>query len=109
MRYSHIIWDWNGTLLDDVELCFTCINILLANKNAPPIVDINAYRDVFGFPVIEYYRRVGFDFDKEPFEIPAAEFIKLYHSDDNRFRLFEGAMETLAKIRMMGIEPCLPG
>ena len=103
MRYSHVIWDWNGTLLDDAELCFKCVNILLNNRNKPPIKDIGAYRDVFGFPVIDYYRRVGFDFDKEPFEIPAAEFIELYHSDESRFRLFDGVIDVLAKIKMARI------
>jgi phosphoglycolate phosphatase len=102
-NYSHIIWDWNGTLLDDVELCFSCINTLLINRGLPPIKDIYSYRDVFCFPVIDYYRRVGFDFDKEPFEINAAEFIALYHSDNSRFHLHESVTDVLSAIKNMGI------
>jgi phosphoglycolate phosphatase len=58
---------------------------------------------VFGFPVIDYYRRVGFDFDKEPFEIPAAEFITLYHSDNSRFHLHESVTDVLSAIKNKGI------
>lgn len=102
-KYSHVIWDWNGTLLDDTEWCLTVVNTLLMNRNLQPIKDIGAYRDIFGFPVINYYRRAGFDLDNEPFEIPAKEFIKLYHSDNNRFHLFDGASDVLAAVKEMGM------
>ena len=29
MRPELILWDWNGTLLDDVELCVDALNRLL--------------------------------------------------------------------------------
>jgi phosphoglycolate phosphatase len=103
-NYTHVIWDWNGTLLDDVELCFSTINSLLKKRNLPPIADIAAYREIFGFPVVDYYRRAGFDFTKEPFAVPAAEFIELYHSDNGRFRLYEGAVEALAAVDKMGLK-----
>ncbi|MCL2814582.1 MAG: HAD hydrolase-like protein [Oscillospiraceae bacterium] len=103
-KYTHVIWDWNGTLLDDADLCLTVVNTLLANRKLSPIKDIYAYRDIFGFPVINYYRRAGFDFDKEPFDIPANEFIQLYNSDDSRFRLFDGAAEVLAAFNKMGLK-----
>ncbi|MCL2158138.1 MAG: HAD hydrolase-like protein [Oscillospiraceae bacterium] len=102
-KYSHVIWDWNGTLLDDVELCLSVINTLLAERNLPLLKDIHAYREIFGFPVIDYYRRAGFDFDKEPFEIPAARFIELYHSDNSRFKLHDGAAHILSRLDAMGL------
>ena len=102
-KYTHIIWDWNGTLLDDADWCLTVINILLTDRNLPSIKDIDAYRSIFGFPVIDYYRRAGFDFAKEPFEVPAKEYIRLYHSDAGRFRLFDGASEALAAANKMGL------
>ena len=33
-----IVWDWNGTLLDDVDLCFSCINRLLVNHDLKPLM-----------------------------------------------------------------------
>ena len=106
-KYTHIIWDWNGTLLDDTNWCLTVINTLLMDRNLPPIKDIAAYRDIFGFPVIDYYRRAGFDFEKEPFETPAKEFIRRYHSDDSLFKLFDGAPEVLAAANKMGLRQAI--
>lgn len=102
-KYTHIIWDWNGTLLDDAEFCMNVINTLLIRRKLQPIKDIQVYRDIFGFPVIEFYRRAGFDFSKEAFEIPAAEYINLYHSDNSCFSLFDGAAEILSSINKMEI------
>ena len=29
-RIQHVVWDWNGTLLDDVELAVTGVNHVLS-------------------------------------------------------------------------------
>ena len=39
MRYKHIIWDWNGTLLDDRWLCIEAINQTLTKRNMNTITD----------------------------------------------------------------------
>jgi phosphoglycolate phosphatase len=72
-----VIWDWNGTLLDDVGICIDAINVLLQKRNLP-CLDIARYREIFTFPVQSYYEKAGFDFSKESFDIPAFEFIELY-------------------------------
>ena len=72
-----IIWDWNGTLLDDAEVCREAINKMLKVRNLPEL-SLSTYRNVFTFPVIEYYKEVGFDFSKEDWEPVAMEFINLY-------------------------------
>ena len=76
-KYTHIIWDWNGTLLDDNWLCVEVMNTLLSSRNLP-LLTLDSYRDIFDFPVRDYYEKLGFDFDKEPFEIPAHQFIDLF-------------------------------
>ena len=68
MKYKHIVWDWNGTLLDDRWLCIEAINYVLKSRNMP-LVSNKDYRNLFCFPVIEYYKKLGFDFTKEPFPI----------------------------------------
>ena len=55
---KRIVWDWNGTLLNDVNLCFECINRLLVSKNLDPLIDLAAYRDIFEFPIQNYYQKV---------------------------------------------------
>lgn len=62
MRPELILWDWNGTLLDDVQLCVDALNRLLARYGYPQRYDRDQYRAIFGFPVQEYYARAGFDF-----------------------------------------------
>ena len=54
MRYKHIIWDWNGTLLDDRWLCIEAINKTLTKRNMNTITD-NEYVELFCFPVKDYY------------------------------------------------------
>jgi len=63
---KHIIWDWNGTILDDRWLTIAAMNSVLARRNMDEITE-DQYLQVFTFPVIEYYRRLGFKFEKEPF------------------------------------------
>lgn len=65
--YANIIWDWNGTLLNDIQLCVNIVNKLLSNHNIVQL-DVESYKNVFGFPIRDYYRRIGVDFTKESFE-----------------------------------------
>lgn len=89
-----IIWDWNGTLLNDTDICVASINKMLALRNLPEI-SLDLYREVFTFPVMNYYRAIGFDFEAEPFEIPAMEFINLYHQSLSDAGLFAEVPPTL--------------
>ncbi len=75
MKYKHIVWDWNGTLLDDRWLCIEAINFVLKSREMK-LVSNKEYRDLFCFPVIDYYEKLGFDFTKEHFPIP--EFLEYY-------------------------------
>lgn len=99
-RYSHVIWDWNGTLFDDVNWCIKIINIMLAKRGIKTLCGISEYQKAFCFPIIQYYRNVGFNFDKEPFEDLAKEYITLYHSEKSgNCRLYPNTKTVLAAIR----------
>lgn len=77
MKIKHIIWDWNGTLLDDLWLSIKAINIVL-NRYQLPEIHEEKYLEIFTFPVIDYYERLGFDFEKQPFTVVGTEFIEEY-------------------------------
>jgi len=96
-----IIWDWNGTLLDDAEICREAINLML-DKRKLPVLSLERYRDVFTFPVINYYKEVGFDFTKEEWEPVAMEFIDLYLSKLPACGLTPFAVESLEKFKQRG-------
>lgn len=79
MRPELILWDWNGTLLDDVELCVDALNRLLVSFGYPQQYSLAEYREIFGFPIEDYYVRAGFDFSKDSF----ADLAKRYMEDYN--------------------------
>lgn len=97
MEFKHIIWDWNGTLLDDRWLCVESINKSLKKRNLPEI-DEEKYRDIFCFPVENYYKKLGFDFEQEPFTVSGTEFIANYNSRFHDPRLQEGVLDILNMI-----------
>lgn len=78
-KFKHIIWDWNGTLLNDTWLCVEVLNGLLQRRGRAPISSAD-YRENFGFPVIEFYHYLGFETDVDSFEKVSHEFIGDYEA-----------------------------
>ena len=54
------------------------VNRMLGDRGLPIIADMEAYREIFDFPIKEYYRKLGFDFEKEPYEVLAPIWVELY-------------------------------
>ena len=103
-KYTHVVWDFNGTVLNDVRLGIDCVNQMLEKRGLPILPDENAYRHVFGFPIDKYYRRLGFDFEKEDYDtVLAPEWVALYLAGESSCPVNEGVRETLAAIRDRGI------
>jgi phosphoglycolate phosphatase len=96
-----IIWDWNGTLLDDAEVCREAINKMLKVRNLPEL-SLSTYRDVFTFPVIGYYKEIGFNFEIEEWEPVAMEFINLYLGALPSCGLTPFAGKTLEAFKLKG-------
>jgi len=101
MKVSHIIWDWNGTLLDDTQACVNAINVLLAKRGVPTL-DLPRYRDLFGFPVIDFYRRINFPLGSENWNSVAREFHDVFLADTT-FKLQSATVETLKRIQSLDI------
>ena len=98
---KHVIWDWNGTLFDDLELCLAIINPML-QRRALNTVSRENYLEVFNFPVKDYYLEIGFDFKKESFESISTEFITAYEKGRVDCQLMDHARETLETIHKTG-------
>ena len=103
MRPELILWDWNGTLLDDVELCVDALNRLLAAFGYPQRYDRDQYRAIFGFPIEEYYIRAGFDFGRHSFALLAEEYMKDYVPASASCPLMDGAVDALEAFRKAGL------
>ncbi len=94
MKNKLIIWDWNGTLLNDVEACVNSVNAMLEVRQIK-LLNITSYKNVFTFPVQDYYKTIGFDFKEESFEKLAVEYIDLYKRNSIDSPLQEGSREAL--------------
>tara|TARA_B100001758_G_scaffold30836_1_gene22112 strand:+ start:18591 stop:19229 length:639 start_codon:yes stop_codon:yes gene_type:complete len=101
MKYKHIIWDWNGTLLDDTWLCVEGINKSLEKRSLQTITK-EIYRKVFSFPVEDYYERLGFDFKKEPFEVAGDEFVAYYAKCFHKVKLHKQVSSALGALEIAG-------
>ena len=104
MSYTHIFWDFNGTILDDVQTGIDCVNKLLSQRGLTVIPDKDYYKKVFGFPIIDYYRRIGFDFDKEPYEVVAPLWVELYLENSKSSGLFEDVIPALDFFESQGVK-----
>ena len=103
MRPELILWDWNGTLLDDVELCVDALNRLLARYGYPQRYDRDQYRAIFGFPVQDYYARAGFYFTRDSFDDLAVSFMGDYIPASESCPLTDGAREALDAFAAAGL------
>jgi phosphoglycolate phosphatase len=100
MKYKHIIWDWNGTLIDDAWLCVEIMNSLLKKRKLNSIT-INDYREHFTFPVRDYYIKLGFDLMAESFEVCGMEFINEFKNrkfDASLYNQIELILDQLTKM-----------
>jgi phosphoglycolate phosphatase len=97
IRLKHIIWDWNGTLFNDVALCLDIINGVLERRNIKSL-SLEEYRKIFTFPVQDYYKKAGLDFAKYPFEVLGQEWMNEYELRKNSCTLHDGAAAVLEKI-----------
>jgi phosphoglycolate phosphatase len=97
MTVQHIIWDWNGTLLDDTWLSITASNILLQRYGLPQI-NVEYYRDTFMFPVVQYYKKLGFNLMEQSFSQLSSEFIDEYTARMFQPQLHSGSHRVLQLI-----------
>ena len=102
-RYDTILWDWNGTLLDDLALNLKVENRLLARRGLQQMGSREIYLEHFGFPIIHFYERLGFDFTKESYSDVADEYIEVLRSLSHEAGLFADAKPVLETLRHSGV------
>ena len=101
---THVVWDWNGTLFDDLDCAVAVVNELLGEFGLPALDGVAAYRAVFRFPIVEYYADLGFDTGPGGNFVAAAHrYMELYGAASARCGLHPGATETLAGLHAAGL------
>jgi phosphoglycolate phosphatase len=101
-QYDHIVWDWNGTLLDDTGFCVDVVNRMLLSRRLPETT-IERYRSTFAFPASTVYEVLGFDLSRESFEALGREFFLAYESGRHTCSLQPGARPLLEHVRSVGL------
>lgn len=103
MTYSHILWDFNGTILNDVEIGMKSANALLKCRNMKTIDSLEDYHNVFCFPIIEYYRRLGFNLEEESYNNLAVQWVEQYLINSKEAKLYDGIVDVLLAMKQHSI------
>ena len=101
---KRLIWDWNGTLLDDVPAAVNALNRMLIKRDANPIT-IEHYRRHFGFPVRPFYAKLGVDLDKWDWDDICEDFHSYIAAEPQSIRKDTVAALELAKKH--GVRQCI--
>ncbi len=97
-----IVWDFNGTLLDDVRACLDALNSFLRARGLPTL-SREDYRRRFGFPVADFYRGLGMTFG-DPFDWESlGESFHMRYLFSPHLALQPGAREAVAGLRARGV------
>jgi len=101
--YRHILWDWNGTLLDDRDLALSIVNGMLRKRDLAQI-SMATYLTLFDHPVMEFYRAIGLGPETMPVAEVAAEFQSGYAAGYQDCQLQPGAEQTLQGLSKLGVK-----
>ncbi len=97
-----VIWDWNGTLLDDVQVSLKSVNEALQARGLPLITE-TFYREHFDFPVRDFYEKLGINFSRDNFDEMSERFLQIYFRNLGKASLHKGARETLTFLKENGV------
>ena len=96
-----VLWDWNGTLLDDMQYAMNVRNATFPPLGLLPAKCAEEYREQFTFPIREYYRRCGVT--DERFVEVAHIWMKAYLDGMHRLSLFPDARQALRRLADAGL------
>ncbi|MER5890486.1 HAD family hydrolase [Streptomyces sp. NPDC001941] len=99
---THLVWDWNGTLLDDIDAVIGATNAAFGELGLDPIT-LERYRELYCVPVPKFYERLmgRLPTDQEWLVMDAA-FHKHYWARADACGLAAGAAELLARRQAEG-------
>ncbi|KUP96063.1 HAD family hydrolase [Thermobifida cellulosilytica] len=98
----HIVWDWNGTLLDDNHANLAAANHVCALFGRPP-VELEEWRRIFRRPLVPFYEELlGRPLTPEEWARLNTAYDSHYRNLLPSCRLADGALETLHTWRGAG-------
>lgn len=98
---EYVIWDFNGTILDDTDLCVEIENKMRVARGYP-LMTAEHYRSIFRFPIEDYYRDAGVELTDESYQEIAHEFVALYQPASLKAPLRRGVADTIKALKEKG-------
>ncbi|MER7952994.1 HAD hydrolase-like protein [Streptomyces sp. NPDC096079] len=104
---KHLVWDWNGTLLDDIGAVIGATNAAFAELGLESIT-LERYRDLYTVPVPKFYERLmGRLPTDEEWTVMDGVFHRHYWERAESCGLTTGAAELLAARQRSGLTQSL--
>ncbi len=100
-RFDCVIWDWNGTLIDDAHVGCEAVNDMMDELGRPRI-EMSDYYHYMRDGMDHYYDYLFYP-DKAPFEKLVVLFSKYYDIRIKNAALHNGVQEVLSALSGMGI------
>ncbi|MBQ1546014.1 MAG: HAD family hydrolase [Clostridia bacterium] len=100
-RHSCVIWDYNGTIVDDAWVAVEAENIVLKAHGLPEMT-MDFYRRECEMPIENFYNKI-YDFSKYSFSEVAAAFLYNYDSIAVRAKPFNDVCIAIRKLHEQGI------
>ena len=105
--YKSIIWDWNGTLFNDIDYNYGIVAKMLKKRGVQGF-DKKEYRGAFCFPIIDFYKKVGFDVSEpSQYRDLVEEYGELYDRDVFLCEVEEYAVEAIDYLNKKGMRQYL--
>lgn len=105
-KYRHVIWDWNGTLVDDFWLSHSIVNSYLSDLGLAEITP-EQYKDSFAHPIKDFYIKLGLVLDQQRFVELSEHFLSNYQRGFSNCKLHIQAGDFIASLRARGITQSL--
>lgn len=96
-----VLWDWNGTIIDDASILCEVFNAVIEPRGCQPI-SLERYREIYRHPIKEMYRDAGFDFDRYSFEEVSHEWHDRYLQVLPEVALHHDTMLALESLQKRG-------
>ena len=96
---NYILWDWNGTLLDDTQAALDTLNLMLRRRGREAIA-MDYYRDHFSFPCRPFYEQIGMNVPDSEWDALAHEYHETYSAQP--VRLNAETMAALGRVKAAG-------
>ncbi|MGN9891563.1 HAD family hydrolase [Micromonospora sp. L31] len=93
---DHLVWDWNGTLLNDLSLVVQATNVAFASAGGPSVT-VDEHRVRFRRPIVDYYAEMlGRAIDAEAFGALDRIFHDAYRAGLTSCALADDALAAIA-------------